>query len=71
MVCWQAFDTAVNASGEEFFRSNPLAGWSVLHAGSEAGIRKCVICSSTGIYGIREQRFLFAALATGLTLGIR
>ena len=52
-----ALDAAVNASDEEFFRSNTLAAWNVLHAGYEAGIRKFVICSSTSIYGIREQRF--------------
>ena len=36
-----AIDAAVDASPEAFFHTNVRAAWNVLHAGYEAGVRRC------------------------------
>ena len=52
-----ALDFAANARPEDFFHTNTQTAWSTLHAGYEEGIRKFVVCSSSGVYGAREREF--------------
>lgn len=50
-----ALDFAANATSEDFFHTNTQTAWNTLHAGYEEGIRKYVVCSSSSVYGVREQ----------------
>jgi len=47
-------DAAVEASDEQFFHTNTMATWNVLHSGCEAGINRYALCSSTRVYGLSK-----------------
>ena len=45
-------DAAVHATPEQFFHTNTMATWNVMHAGYEAGVRIFSLCSTVGVYGL-------------------
>ena len=47
-----AIDSHTKAAPEEFFKTNALGTWNVLHAAYEAGVRKVVVCSSNAATGL-------------------
>ena len=48
-----AIDAAVPAAPKDYFQTNVMAAWNILHAGYEAGVRQFVLCSSASVYGVR------------------
>lgn len=52
-----AIDAAIDATPAEFFHTNVLAAWNVMHAGYEAGVRRFALCSSSSAYGLRAEGF--------------
>jgi UDP-glucose 4-epimerase len=44
-------DAAVDATPEQFFHTNTIATWNVMHAGCEVGVSRFSLCSSTSAYG--------------------
>ena len=47
-------DAAIDATPEQFFHTNTIATWNVLHAGCEAGVNRYALCSSTSVYGLSK-----------------
>lgn len=50
-----AIDASINATDRTFFETNTVAAWSVLDTAFVAGIRRFVVCSSTGVYGFSHN----------------
>ncbi|MSO93498.1 MAG: NAD(P)-dependent oxidoreductase [Rhodospirillales bacterium] len=47
-----ALDSHVKATPDEFFKTNAIGTWNVLHAAYEADVRKVVVCSSNAATGL-------------------
>ncbi len=41
---------------QDYFRTNVLGTWNLLHAAEGAGVRKVVVASSTAVYGVGRDR---------------
>lgn len=48
-------DAAIDASPEQFYHTNTMATWNVLHAGCEVGVRTFSLCSSSSAYGFSRE----------------
>ena len=48
-------DAAIDATPEQFFHTNTMATWNVMHAGCEIEVQTFSLCSSSSAYGFSRE----------------